>query len=112
MLRSYIVTITIGPAFFSAAIYLCLARIVIVYGQQLSRLSPAIIATTFMILDAFALGLQAAGGATAGGDGDPAKRDQGLTILQAGLSVHLAGIVIYVLVCVDFAWQVWRRRDA
>ncbi|KAH8169445.1 RTA1 like protein [Sarocladium implicatum] len=108
---TYIVTITIGPAFFSAAIYLCLARIVIVYGRQLSRLPPAVITTTFMILDAFALGLQAAGGATAGGDGDPAKRDRGLTILQAGLSVHLAGIVIYVLVCADLAWQIWRRRD-
>jgi hypothetical protein len=35
------VCLTLGPAFFSAAIYLCLARIVTVYGAENSRLAPS-----------------------------------------------------------------------
>jgi hypothetical protein len=35
-----IVCLTIGPAFFSAAIYLCLGRIVIIYGRKNSRIPP------------------------------------------------------------------------
>lgn len=36
-----IVCLTLAPAFFSAAIYLCLGRIVEVYGKENSRLPPA-----------------------------------------------------------------------
>lgn len=32
------ICLTLGPAFFSAAIYLCLGRIVVVYGIQNSRI--------------------------------------------------------------------------
>ncbi len=34
------VCLTLGPAFFSAAIYLCLGRVVSVYGAENSRLKP------------------------------------------------------------------------
>ena len=108
--NSYIVCLTIGPAFFSASIYLCLARIIAVYGRQLSRLPPAAITITFMVLDFFALALQSTGGAYAGG-ADRSRRERGLAILQAGLSLHLAAIAIYVGISVDFAWSVWRRRQ-
>ena len=33
-----IVCITIGPAFLSAGMYLCLSRIVVIYGEENSRL--------------------------------------------------------------------------
>lgn len=36
-----IVCLTIGPAFFAAGIYICLGRIVIVYGPENSRLPAA-----------------------------------------------------------------------
>ena len=36
----YLVCLTLSPAFLSAAIDLCLARIVIVYGEHLSRFRP------------------------------------------------------------------------
>jgi hypothetical protein len=49
-----------------------------------------------MVLDFLALLLQSAGGATVGGDNlTQADFDRSLAILQAGLSVHLAGIVIF-----------------
>ena len=35
------ICLTLGPTFFSAAIYLCLAQIVIVYGPENSRLAPS-----------------------------------------------------------------------
>lgn len=36
----YLIPLTLGPVFFAAAIYLCLARLVVVYGQLLSAMKP------------------------------------------------------------------------
>jgi hypothetical protein len=106
------VCITIGPAFLSAAIYLCLARLITVYGEHLSRFRPRTITITFMVLDFLALLLQSAGGATVGGDNlTQADFDRSLAILQAGLSVHLAGIVIFALISGEFAFRVYRNQD-
>ncbi|KAI8675829.1 hypothetical protein NCS57_00485400 [Fusarium keratoplasticum] len=105
----YIVTLTIGPAFLSAALYLCLARIITVYGAHLARFRPMVYTTVFMLLDFFALLLQSGGGALVGGD-DPSMWDMGLKILQAGLSIHLIGIVIYGALCLEFGVAVRRAR--
>jgi hypothetical protein len=61
----YLVTLTIAPAFLSAAIYLCLARIVVVYGEERSRFRPRTYTILFCSCDFLALLLQAAGGAIA-----------------------------------------------
>jgi len=61
----YLVTLTIAPAFLSAAIYLCLARIVVVYGEERSRFKPRTYTILFCSSDFLALLLQAAGGAIA-----------------------------------------------
>lgn len=63
----YLVTLTIAPAFLSAAIYLCLARIVVVYGEESSRFRPRTYTIVFCIGDFSALLLQAVGGAIASG---------------------------------------------
>lgn len=105
----YLVTLTIGPAFFSAAVYLCLARIIAVYGHHLALFRPLVYTTVFILLDFFALLLQSGGGALVGGD-DPSMWDTGLSLLQAGLSIHLVGIVIYAALCGDFALRVFRAR--
>jgi RTA1 like protein len=57
----YLVTIVIAPAFLSAAIYLCWARIVVVYGEERSRFRPRV----FLAGDFLALLLQASGGGIA-----------------------------------------------
>ncbi|WAO92135.1 Hypothetical protein NCS54_00962900 [Fusarium falciforme] len=105
----YIVTLTIGPAFLSAALYLCLARIITVYGAHLARFRPMVYTTVFMLLDFFALLLQSGGGALVGGN-DPSMWDMGLKILQAGLSIHLIGIAIYGALCLEFGVAVRRAR--
>jgi hypothetical protein len=61
----YLVTLTIAPAFLSAAVYLCLARIVVVYGEERSRFQPRTYTIMFCSCDFLALLLQAAGGAIA-----------------------------------------------
>ncbi|KAF2683767.1 RTA1-domain-containing protein [Lentithecium fluviatile CBS 122367] len=106
----YLVTITIAPAFFSAAIYLCLARIVVVYGSHLSPLKPRTYTVGFMVGDLVALVLQATGAAIAAGNDDAAKMDLGIHVGQAGLAWHLANIVVFVGLGGRFAWTVWRNR--
>ncbi|KAF2269457.1 RTA1-domain-containing protein [Lojkania enalia] len=107
--RMYLVCITIGPAFFSAAIYLCLARIITVYGTHLSLLQPRTVAISFMIADLVALALQSAGGAIAGG-ADPSNMDRGISIAQAGLAAHLISMAVYVALGCVFAWKSYARR--
>lgn len=104
-----IVTLTIGPAFFSASIYLCLARIISVYGQHLSRFQPRVYIITFMVFDFFALILQASGGSILGNK-DPAKLDTGLAIMKAGLILHLVAITVFVGLASEFAWTIAHRR--
>ena len=63
----YLVTLTIAPTFLSAAINLCLARIVVVYGEERSRIRPVTKTLVFCTGDFLALLLQAVGGAIASG---------------------------------------------
>ncbi|KAF5647011.1 RTA [Fusarium tjaetaba] len=107
---TYIITITIGPAFFSAAIYLCLARIITVYGRSYSRFSPRTYTITFMLFDFIALVLQATGGSMLGSD----ERDTfniGLAIIKTGLAAHLAAISIFVILASELAYRIFRRQE-
>ena len=45
----YLICITIAPVFITASIYLCLARIIVVYGEHLSRFRPRFYTITFII---------------------------------------------------------------
>ncbi|KAH6956081.1 RTA-like protein [Fusarium avenaceum] len=107
---AYIVTITIGPAFFSASIYLCLARIVAVYGQRYSRFSPRTYTITFMLFDFVALVLQAAGGSMLGSD-DRDTLSVGIKVMKAGLAAHLAAISIFTILATEIAFRVAYRQD-
>ena len=61
----YLITLTIGPVFIAAAIYLTLGRIVVVYGENVSRLLPRSYTTFFLGCDIVSLLVQAAGGGIA-----------------------------------------------
>lgn len=61
----YLVCLTIAPAFLSASIYLCLARIIVVYGEHISRFPPRAYTILFCTCDFISLLLQAIGGAIA-----------------------------------------------
>ena len=106
----YLICITIGPAFISAALYLCLARIVIVYGEHLSLLKPRTYTIGFMVADFVALALQSSGGAIAGG-ASKKQFDMGISIVQAGLAWHLFSIVAFVGFAGRFAWAAYKRQS-
>jgi RTA1 like protein len=61
----YLITLTIGPVFIGAAIYLCLGRIVVVYGEEISRIKPRGYTMFFLGCDFIALCVQTVGGGIA-----------------------------------------------
>lgn len=61
----YLITLTIGPVFIAAAIYLTLGRIVVVYGEGISRIKPRTYTTFFLGCDIVSLCVQAVGGGIA-----------------------------------------------
>ena len=99
----YLVGLTIGPALFSAAIYLCLARIIAIYGHGLSWLAPKTITVLFCCCDLVSLILQAAGGALASLATTKPKGQTGVNIMIAGLSTQVVSTFIFCLVCAQLA---------
>lgn len=101
----YLIALTIAPVFTSAAIYLCLARIIGIFGPHLCRLAPRTVALSFMVSDFLSLVLQAAGGAFAAmTDGYHSGRI-GANIMIAGLLLQVFSLAAFIIVCVDFAWR-------
>ncbi|KAH7012357.1 putative RTA1 domain protein [Macrophomina phaseolina] len=109
----YLICLTIGPAFLSAAIYLCLSRIVVAYGERVSRLRPRTYAIFFVCCDFVSLVLQAAGGAiTATADHDKKMNDLGIDIMIAGLASQVASLAIFMALGAEFAVRCWRDPGA
>lgn len=102
------ICLTIGPAFLAAAIYLCLARIVKVYGTQFSRIEPRMYTITFISCDLVSLILQAAGGAIASIADDKKTNDLGVHILVAGLAFQVFSLALFMGLCAEFALRVHR----
>ena len=104
-----IICLTIGPAFLTASIYLCLARIIMAYGSANARFKPAVYTTTFMLGDFVSLVLQGAGGgiaSTANGG------SSGTNIMIAGLAFQVASLFFFILLSLDFAVCLRRGRGA
>ncbi|KAF7714258.1 Uncharacterized protein PECH_008930 [Penicillium ucsense] len=108
----YLVCLTIAPAFLSGSIYICLGRIVTIYGENISRLQPKTYTIVFVTCDLVSLILQAAGGAIT----SMAKSNQnglaqnGINIMIAGLSFQVASLALFMGLCLDFAWEVRKNH--
>ncbi|KAK9482578.1 RTA1 like protein-domain-containing protein [Lipomyces starkeyi] len=87
----YLVCLTIATAFLGAAVYLCLSRIVVVYGENLSRFKPRTYTLVFIAFDVISLLLQASGRAIASGQ----EPDAG------GLAT-----LLFMTASAEFAWRV------
>jgi hypothetical protein len=61
----YLIDLTIAPVFMAAGVYLCLARIVMVYGEELSWIKARSYTLLFCCCDFFSLVLVALGGGIA-----------------------------------------------
>ncbi|KAH8816921.1 putative RTA1 domain protein [Xylogone sp. PMI_703] len=106
----YLITLTIAPVFYTAAIYITLSRIIVRYGTQYSRLTPKTISITFMTGDFISLVLQAAGGALADTADTEADKNTGVHIMVAGLAFQVFSIGVFITVAADFFLKVYSRK--
>ncbi|PYH98074.1 hypothetical protein BO71DRAFT_395557 [Aspergillus ellipticus CBS 707.79] len=105
--KRYLVCLTIAPAFLSGAIYVSLARIVGAYSAPLSRLKQRSYSLIFISFDIISLLLQAAGGAITTSN-SASTVQSGINIMIAGLSSQVASLTLYIVICLDFAFRVYR----
>jgi len=101
--RSQLICLTIAPAFITAAIYLCLARIIIVHGEQHSRLKPRTYSLFFVGCDLLSLVLQAVGGALAATSDTTQDAHRGVNIMIAGLAFQIVSLLLFMALWGDFA---------
>ncbi|TKA82882.1 hypothetical protein B0A55_01174 [Friedmanniomyces simplex] len=104
----YLITLTIAPVFIAAAIYLCLTRIIVLYGQSVSRVAPRTIAIAFMVSDFLSLLLQAVGGAIADTAITKSTSQIGIDIMIAGLVLQAISLAAFLSFVADFAWRCHR----
>ena len=97
--------------FLTAAIYLCLARIIVIYGKQYARFAPRTYTIIFICCDVFSLILQATGGGMADTAATPSQGQTGINIMIAGLSFQVVSLTLFTALCADFAWNVRKARD-
>ncbi|KFY76908.1 hypothetical protein V499_03599 [Pseudogymnoascus sp. VKM F-103] len=100
-----IVVLTCAPVLFCAAIYICLGRIVVICGPEMSRLRPAWYTPIFLTCDVISLALQGAGGALTSTANDDVGRQQGINIMLGGLSFQVATIAIFGFLFLEFLWR-------
>ncbi|GCB23180.1 sphingoid long-chain base transporter RSB1 [Aspergillus awamori] len=108
-------TLIIAPTFFTAGIYVLLARFIRIFGPQSSVLSPKLYLWIFCTCDIISLVVQAAGGGMAssgGGGGDSSSNSQstGTHIMVGGIIFQLVAITVFVALGADFAWRVFCRE--
>jgi hypothetical protein len=105
----YLVPLTIAPAFLSAGIYLCLARIVVLYnseGIEISRLKPRTYTLIFVACDFISLLLQAAGGAIASMAETRTLETTGINIMIAGLAFQVASMALFMGFAGEVGWRI------
>lgn len=106
----YLVGCTIGPAFFSAGIYICLSRIMVIYGLPICRLNPRWITMLFIGGDVLSLILQATGGAIASTTDVESTQQIGVNIMIAGLCTQVASTAGFTIICGVIAYFVHKNR--
>ena len=80
------------------------------FGENLSRFRPSTYTITFISCDFLSLLLQAAGGAIASGATTYAEDQNGIHIMIAGLSLQVASLVLFMILCGEFAWRVYKQQ--
>lgn len=104
--------LTIAPAFLAAGIYLTLSRIVITFGPENSRIKPLSYPRIFIPCDILSLVLQAMGGGMASAASHSNKSpDTGDHIMVTGLAFQVFTLLVFILLCADFAARTVRRMN-
>ncbi|KAF3923062.1 hypothetical protein ABW20_dc0105293 [Dactylellina cionopaga] len=95
--------IGLAPTFFAAGIYLCLTRIVIAYGADISRVQPKVYTYFFVICDILSLVIQGPGGVVsslAASQGKPPR--VGAYIGLSGICFQVLSLSIWLAMCTEF----------
>ncbi|KAI9726216.1 MAG: hypothetical protein M1828_001890 [Chrysothrix sp. TS-e1954] len=108
----YLIPLTIGPAFLSAAIYVTLGRTVVVYGSHYSRFQPQTYTYVFVSFDFVALVLQAVGGSLCSVADNPDLLNKGINIMIAGLAFQVFSLLCFIVTSVFFLTAVRRSGMA
>ncbi|KFX95818.1 hypothetical protein O988_05614 [Pseudogymnoascus sp. VKM F-3808] len=109
----YLVCLTLGPVFFAAAIYLCLGRIVVIVGEEISWLKPRTYTFVFVACDILSLLIQAIGGIIASifPLTEQTMIDLGTHIMVAGLAIQVASLTAFTIIGAEFALRVYKNRN-
>lgn len=106
-----LICLTIAPAFITASIYLCLARIVVAFGPDASRLRPRTYTYIFVTCDFISLVLQGGGGGITATAKTKATNDAGVNIMIAGLVFQVVSLLAFVVICVEYGFRVRRHQE-
>ncbi|EPS35927.1 hypothetical protein H072_10592 [Dactylellina haptotyla CBS 200.50] len=96
--------IGLGPTFFAAGIYLCLTRIVIAYGANISIVQPKVYTYFFIVCDIVSLVIQLPGGIISSvwaAEGKPPTL--GAHIGVAGIGFQVFSLSVWLILCAVFA---------
>ncbi|KAI5458617.1 RTA1 like protein-domain-containing protein [Mariannaea sp. PMI_226] len=104
-----IVFITSGPVFYTAAIYVTLAKTIQCFAPEISRIEPKIIWWIFIPADVVCLTLQAAGGALS--TISSGSSQTGIHIAMAGLALQVVVLAIFCLLLGDYLVRYFRSAS-
>jgi hypothetical protein len=104
----YLVPLIIAPAFLSAGIYLCLARITVLCsseGLDVSRLRPRTYTVILVVCEFIGLLLQAVEGAIASMAETKILENAGINIMIAGLAFQVASMTLFIGLAGEVGWR-------
>jgi hypothetical protein len=104
-----IACLIISPTFNSAALYLTLKHIMVVFGPQFSPIRPALYTFVFIASDMISIAVQGAGGGIASSVADSDQLKLGNNLMNAGVSWQVACLLLFSWAGIDY---VVRRRWA
>jgi len=99
-----------APSFMTAAMFIIFVRIVLLVGEEYSRLTPKIYSYFFVGVDLIALIIQAIGGGKAASANTSEGAQNGAHIMVGGIILQMAAITGYVLVSIEYFWRVYSER--
>ncbi|OJK00352.1 hypothetical protein ASPACDRAFT_52076 [Aspergillus aculeatus ATCC 16872] len=107
-----ITTLIIAPTFFTAGIYVILARLVSTFGRHSSLMPPKLYVWIFCICDVIALGVQGAGGGMASSESSNSSSSQttGTHIMVGGIIFQLVSITLFVGLATDFVLRLSKQQ--
>jgi len=106
-----IICLTLAPAFLSAAIYLCLSRIILVVGEGHSRFPARYYTIVFCVCDFISLCLQGAGGGLASTSSQANKPTTvGDDVTTAGLVFQVFTLTVFAIAIGDYALRSFKVR--